>query len=508
LTSQSVSINTTDSDATYTTTIGSKAATFGGSVQVSSALVLDSTLLANGDPGVAGYVLTSANTSNVYWSSLSGYQTTSGLSANVATLTANNTSFVGSVSAANVVSNAQLSANLTSYQTTAGLSANVATLTANNANNLGGVAAASYVNTSGAYTISGIHTHTANVVVNGAIIAAGSSGSAGQVLTSNGSSNVYWSTITTAGGTVNYAQNAAPSLSVNSTSAVTLAQLTITTSGYPIHVMASGDANPLNAGGWGRIQLFRGTTAIGAQTHFEASAANENVPYCLQYIDTPGNGTYTYALKSTYVTGNTQFGETDGPVITAVELQTIQGGVNTAQQYTWSNTHIFNNQTRQAFSPLAGGANVYFIQQNDDNFVFYTSNTSNQPRAVWSIYANSVSSNLNFSAPVNFSGNVGLGSVSVAANGAYGSAGQVLTSNGSATYWSTVSSGGGGGNITFSATPPVSPTVGNDWIDTDTGIRYTYTYDGDSYQWVEFGTSSLSSGSSDPAIHPFMLAGM
>lgn len=265
LTSQSVSINTTDSDATYTTTIGSKAATFGGSVQVSSALVLDSTLLANGDPGVAGYVLTSANTSNVYWSSLSGYQTTAGLSANVATLTANNTSFVGSVSAANVVSNAQLSANLASYQTTAGLSANVSTLTANNANNLGGVAAASYVNTSGAYTISGIHTHTANVVVNGAIIAAGSSGSAGQVLTSNGSSNV---------------------------------------------------------------------------------------------------------------------------------------------------------------------------------------------------------------------------------------------------YWSTVSSGGGGGNITFSATPPVSPTVGNDWIDTDTGIRYTYTYDGDSYQWVEFGTSSLSSGSSDPAIHPFMLAGM
>ena len=47
--------------------------------------------------------------------------------------TANNTSFVGSVSAANVVSNAQLSANLANYQTSAGLSANVATLTANSA---------------------------------------------------------------------------------------------------------------------------------------------------------------------------------------------------------------------------------------------------------------------------------------------------------------------------------------------------------------------------------------
>lgn len=54
-----------------------------------------------------------------------------GIAANVLTLTANNTSFVGTVSAANVVSNAQLSGNLASYQTSAGLSANVAKLTAN-----------------------------------------------------------------------------------------------------------------------------------------------------------------------------------------------------------------------------------------------------------------------------------------------------------------------------------------------------------------------------------------
>jgi hypothetical protein len=58
------------------------------------------------------------------------------LSANVATLTSNNTSYVGSVTAANVVSNNQLSSNLANYQTTAGLSANVATLTSNNANHV------------------------------------------------------------------------------------------------------------------------------------------------------------------------------------------------------------------------------------------------------------------------------------------------------------------------------------------------------------------------------------
>lgn len=79
-----------------------------------------------------------------YANSLASYQTTAGLSANVAKLTANNTSFVGSVSAANVVSNAQLSANLANYQTAAGLSANVAKLTSNNTLYLGGIAADQY----------------------------------------------------------------------------------------------------------------------------------------------------------------------------------------------------------------------------------------------------------------------------------------------------------------------------------------------------------------------------
>ena len=71
--------------------------------------------------------------------------------------TANNTLYVGSVTAANVVSNAQLSGNLSNYvtttnltnnlanyQTTAGLTSNVAILSSNNASFLGGTAAASY----------------------------------------------------------------------------------------------------------------------------------------------------------------------------------------------------------------------------------------------------------------------------------------------------------------------------------------------------------------------------
>lgn len=77
---------------------------------------------------------------------------------------ANNTAYVGTVSAANVVSNAQLSANLANYQTTAGLSGNVATLTANNASYLGTIAAASYVQNTDSRTLSGnIYFTAANV---------------------------------------------------------------------------------------------------------------------------------------------------------------------------------------------------------------------------------------------------------------------------------------------------------------------------------------------------------
>lgn len=67
---------------------------------------------------------------------LGNYQTTAGLASNVLTLTSNSSNYIGSLPAANVVSNAQLIANLANYQTSAGLASNVALLTANNANNL------------------------------------------------------------------------------------------------------------------------------------------------------------------------------------------------------------------------------------------------------------------------------------------------------------------------------------------------------------------------------------
>ncbi len=54
-------------------------------------------------------------------------------------------------------------------------------------------------------------------------------------------------------------------------------------------------------------------------------------------------------------------------------------------------------------------------------------------------------------------------------------------------------SGGGSSSPSYSAssTPPGSPVAGQEWLDTDTGILYTYVNDGNSSQWVELGAPGL-----------------
>ena len=42
------------------------------------------------------------------------------------------------------------------------------------------------------------------------------------------------------------------------------------------------------------------------------------------------------------------------------------------------------------------------------------------------------------------------------------------------------------GTYTASSSAPGSPRVGDRWVDLDTGILYTYFYDGNTYAWVEF----------------------
>ena len=138
------------------------------------------------------------------------------------------------------------------------------------------------------------------------------------------------------------------------------------------------------------------------------------------------NTTGSYATNSQYIAaGEFALNMADGILYSSDGSAVIEVGANNTNQNITGNLAISTNNKRITFTPLAGGSNVYFIQQNDDNFVFYSTNTINQPRAVFSIYANSITSNLNFSAPVNFAANVG----AITSNGSTGTAGQVLKVN-------------------------------------------------------------------------------
>lgn len=128
--------------------------------------------------------------------------------------------------------------------------------------------------------------------------------------------------------------------------------------------------------------------------------------------------------------------------------------------------NLVRNGTRLTFTTLAGGSTVFFEQQNDDNFVLYTSNTTGGSRPVFSVFANTNSPNQNsaftFRGPVDFS------SAGVYANNSLGSAGQVLTSNGAGVYWSTASGASTVRSVSITSDSTITPT-------SDTADQYNVT---------------------------------
>ena len=122
-------------------------------------------------------------------------------------------------------------------------------------------------------------------------------------------------------GAFNYVQTLGTRVTSVSGASAAIVSASITTNGYPVHVLVTGDAENNGAGAWARLQLFRGTTAIGNKVHVEGSAGSENIPFALQFIDAQPAGTYTYSIKTIDTAGGSfNFGESDGPTITLLEL--------------------------------------------------------------------------------------------------------------------------------------------------------------------------------------------
>lgn len=127
-------------------------------------------------------------------------------------------------------------------------------------------------------------------------------------------------------GPMNYKINAPGSRTtgVNSTGRNIISQ-TFTSTGNPVFILVTGDVNPTSPG-WVIMQIFRDGNAIGKRVQAESITANCNVPYCLQVIDTPPAGTYTYSMQTvTGIGGAWDFGEQDAPTMTVIELTGVQG---------------------------------------------------------------------------------------------------------------------------------------------------------------------------------------
>jgi hypothetical protein len=122
-------------------------------------------------------------------------------------------------------------------------------------------------------------------------------------------------------GAFNYVQTLGTKVTGISGASSAIVSATITTNGYPVHIFVTGDGENSAGGAWARLQLFRGSTAIGNIVHIESSAGSENIPFALQFIDSQVAGTYTYSLRTLDTAGGTyNFGESNGPVITVLEL--------------------------------------------------------------------------------------------------------------------------------------------------------------------------------------------
>ena len=351
---------------------------------------------------VSGYLV---NT-NQLAANLTIYQTRAGMPSNVAALTANNTSFVGSISSANVVSNSQLQANLTGYARLDGSNFTGYVNIANNVTVVGNLTvngATTYINRNLVFVSDAINSTAAN----NAGITIGQYGN----LVYNNVTNSFQSSLDITPASNN--QNLGSSTKLWNLYANNLITKTFTT----------GDTGT-GTGGFiaNNTTIFVGNNAINASINTSSISigsiftANTTALYINNAIYLNGSNGQPGNVLVSNGTSNVYWSNVNTLVV-----------VNTTAQYIWSNAHTFTN--------------TIFINGISANGGYGTTGqvlTSNGSDTYWSTIDPYVNVNAQYVwANVHtFTNNIILKGVS--ANGGYGTTGQVLTTNGSNTYWSNV----------------------------------------------------------------------
>ena len=155
----------------------------------------------------------------------------------------------------------------------------------------------------GNVSITGNTSTTGNVNVTGSVLASG------RLLSTTTSQN--------------FSVSSATAITVNTSTPTTIASTSITTTGKPVLLVATGDCNPAVAGDWHYLQIYRNGSRVGKIIINQTSGASHNNPFALCHIDTPAAGTHTYTLMASQGSGSITYGETgndQAPTILAVEL--------------------------------------------------------------------------------------------------------------------------------------------------------------------------------------------
>lgn len=109
---------------------------------------------------------------------------------------------------------------------------------------------------------------------------------------------------------------------VLSATSSTIQSASITTSGFPVQVTITGDAEPAS-GGYHKLQIYRDSTAIGQILQIESNGTGRNMPVAMVAIDTPVAGTYTYSVKIVGSTGMSVTYSENGELSMIVEEKVI-----------------------------------------------------------------------------------------------------------------------------------------------------------------------------------------
>lgn len=127
-----------------------------------------------------------------------------------------------------------------------------------------------------------------------------------------------------------YVQVLSPKVTGVSATNTNIVSGSITAGGRPLQVIITGDANPTSGTAFVQLTIYRTTsnpptvTTVGNIVQAESSSGNENVPFCVQYIDGPSTynpaNTITFFLRTVSMSGTWEFGESAGPTLTIVEL--------------------------------------------------------------------------------------------------------------------------------------------------------------------------------------------